>query len=450
MTHPAEAENESRPSPGFFGQLRELSSCGMGYWLVNMANFTDGIAYFGILNLLVLYLTRELHMADARAGLTVSLFTGMVTILMVPGGSICDRWGTRRAIGLSLLLGTLGRSGLALAAVSPSPWLTAWGSLMLMAAATGVQQPALYAGVKETTHQRVAAMGFSLLYSIMNLGIMAESFVSPWLRTHEVTFGVRGLGLGFSGVLWVMAGITLFQLVIHSLFFPADPVTSPAAEATGLGSRGEEQAPRKHPLLEPRFIFFIFILLPVRTLFAHQWLTIPDYIFRCFDEAVKNRYEWFAGLNPLVVTLAVPLFTHWTRRVSVLKMMIVGTAVSAAATFLLVLPPRPELLISYVVLFSLGEALWASRFLEYIAQMAPPGQVGAYMGVANLPWFVAKFTTGFYSGWMIARFLPKEGVQHPETLWLVYACFACLSPIGLMLAYRWLDKSNSQEESSPS
>ena len=397
----------------------------------------------------MLYLTRELHLADARAGLTVSLFTGLVTILMVPGGSICDRWGTRRAIGLSLLLGTLGRGGLALAVATPFPWIVAWGSLTLMAAATGVQQPALYAGVKETTHQRVAAMGFSLLYSIMNLGIMAESFVSPWLRTDQVTFGLRGLGLGFSGVLWVMAGITLFQFVVHSLFFPADLPAEPASASSG-SSTAEPSARRGHPLRQPRFIFFIFILLPVRTLFAHQWLTIPDYIFRCFDEAVKNRYEWFAGLNPLVVTLAVPLFTHWTRRVSVLKMMIVGTAVSAAATFLLVLPPRPDLLISYVVLFSLGEALWASRFLEYIAQMAPPGQVGAYMGVANLPWFVAKFTTGFYSGWMIARFLPEQGTRHPETLWLMYACFACLSPLGLMLAYRWLEKSTSQEESSPS
>ena len=433
-------------SPGFFGQLRELSRCGLGYWLVNMANFTDGIAYFGILNLLVLYLTRDLRMADQAAGLTVSLFTGLVTILMVPGGSICDRWGTRRAIGLSLLLGTLGRAGLALAVATPFPWVAAWVSLVLMAAATGVQQPALYAGVKETTRQNVAAMGFSLLYSIMNLGIMAESFVSPWLRTHEVTFGLRGLGLGFSGVLWVMAGITLFQLIVHSLFFPAD---TPSQEQER-SSQGQAAATGSHPLKEARFLFFIFILLPVRTLFAHQWLTMPDYIFRCFDEAIKNRYEWFAALNPLVVTLAVPLFTHWTGRVPVLKMMIVGTAVSAAATFLLVLPPRPDLLISYVILFSLGEALWASRFLEYIAQMAPPGQVGSYMGVANLPWFVAKFTTGFYSGWMIANFLPEQGTRHPETLWLVYACIACLSPLGLMLAYRWLDKSHSQEESGAS
>ncbi|HMV68920.1 MAG TPA: MFS transporter, partial [Myxococcota bacterium] len=195
---------------------------------------------------------------------------------------------------------------------------------------------------------------------------------------------------------------------------------------------------RDHPLADSRFLFFIFVLLGVRTLFAHQWLTMPDYVIRCYPEEVGARFEWINGLNPLIIVIGTPLVAGLTRRVHVLTMMIIGTSVSALATFLLVPGPNLAALLAYVVIFSIGEALWSSRFLEYVADIAPPERVGVYMGVANLPWFLAKFTTGLYSGTMLAAFVPKDGPQDSSTLWLVYACVALTSPVGLVLARRWL------------
>jgi hypothetical protein len=84
--------------------------------------------------------------------------------------------------------------------------------------------------------------------------------------------------------------------------------------------------------------------------------------------------------------------------------------------------------------------MWSSRFLEYVADLAPAGQVGAYMGLAGIPWFLAKSTTGFYSGFMIDRFLPEGGAQDSGTMWLIYALFACLSPLGLLLGRKWVQR----------
>jgi len=120
--------------------------------------------------------------------------------------------------------------------------------------------------------------------------------------------------------------------------------------------------------------------------------------------------------------------------------MIIGSTLSAAVTFILVPGPHLGTLITYVVLFSLGEAVWSSRFLEYVADVAPPGKVGAYMGIAGVPWFLAKFTTGFYSGFMLERFCPDGGPFDTGTLWLIYGIIACISPIGLVAARRWIGK----------
>lgn len=439
------ATEEDENPPGFLEALGGLAGSGAGFWLVNLVNFSDGIAYFGILGILVNYFSGDLHIPDKYASMYVSFLTGLVALLMVPGGKICDSLGIRKAMTLSLILGTVGRAGLWACNALPASLIPAGLilSITIMAFATGILQTALYSGVKETTSTRLASMGFSVLYALMNLGIVVESFFSPFIRSKA------GLNLGYGAVIGLMAAITFAQLIIHVIFFPktGEPTASSGqAEAGPIGAQSDEGP--ANPLADSRFLFFIFILLPVRTLFAHQWLTIPGYITRCFDQAVGDRFEWFNMINPAVIFVAVPIICHLTARVHVLKMMIAGTTVSALATFCLSLPPDVGRLVAYLWIFSLGEALWASRFLEYVAKIAPPGRLGAYMGVANLPWFLAKFTTGLYSGYMLTHYIPAgDATRHPEALWTVYGFIACISPIGLLLAYPWLRAGDKEKAS---
>lgn len=417
-----------------------LFGASLAFWLVNQVNFFDGVAYFGILNLLTLFIGTEVGFSEQMTGLAVSLFTGGVTLFMFGGGFVSDRLGVRKALTLCLLGLLVGRTLLVLSPGGGAMML--WSALGLMALATGVLQPALYAGVKEFTDPRTATIGYSLLYAIMNLGIVAESAVSPFLR--EAGREADG-STGIARVFWVLVGVTAFMLVMHLVFFSKKVELrdrtvqeAPAAAPTGLSAW---QRFRALPLMDLRFIFFIFVLLPVRTLFAHQWLTLPDYVMRCFPEAVGGRYEWFQGLNPLIIVIFVPLIAAFTRKANIVTMMIIGTAISALSTFILVPGPQVWTLIAYVLLFSFGEAVWSSRFLEFVSDLAPAGKVGAYMGLAGIPWFLAKATTGLYSGWMVAHFIPKDGPQDSGTLWLIYACIACISPVGLIAGKRWVEAS---------
>jgi len=187
--------------------------------------------------------------------------------------------------------------------------------------------------------------------------------------------------------------------------------------------------------------FFIFMLLPIRTLFAHQWLTMPQYIMRAYDKDVADRMELLVNwINPGIIFIGVPVATALTRHVNVYTMMIIGSLVSAVPTFLLCSGPNLTLLITYFVIFSIGEALWSARFLEYASELAPPGRIAQYMGLANVPWLLAKGTTGFYSGWMLSKYCPQGTApadMHTGTMWFIYGCVAMLSPIGLWMARRW-------------
>ncbi len=434
-----------------------LLGASKGFWLINIVNFGDGIAYFGILALLTRFLGTRVGMTDQVTAISVSWFTGLVTLFMFGGGYVSDKLGVRKTLSVALILFVIGRIILVLAPqLAGLSYISSWTGLLLVALGSGILQPALYAGVKEYTDPRTATIGYSLIYSIMNLGIVAEMFVSPFIRTQEVDMfvtKVAGLGWGIEGVFWMCIAITGLMLLIHiSLFTKKVELTERVVKEPEESTKAVEKLMSlrlketvldflvkfKELATDARFMFFIFILLPVRTLFAHQFLTMPDYIFRAFPEAVHDKYEWIHALNPFIIVLFVPLFAALTRKAKVIDMMIIGTTVTAATSFILATGPNVTLLLTYVILFSFGEALWSSRFLEYVAGIAPMGKVGLYMGLAGLPWFLAKFTTGFYSGFMLDKFIPAEGAQDPATLWLIYGCIAVISPVGLILGRRYV------------
>ncbi len=407
------------------------------FWFANLVFTLDGAAYFGILNLLTLYLGTAVGMSDRTAGTSVSLFSVSVTLSNALLGGLADRLGPRRAITYSALVSLAGRVLLSLAPGLVGAKWWAWAALAIMGAAQGVLIPACYTAVKKSTTERTSAIGFALLYAFQNVGALFEGMVSPFVRKHY----------GMTSTMWMCAGLTGVYIVAHVLGYPREkdpPRGSALAPRIASDEResGGVDAPKDKALdsslLNPRFLYFIFILLGVRTLFVHQFLTLNAYVVRAYPADVGDKLEWVLSINPLIVLVFTPLIAAFTSRVDVVKMMILGTFISASATFLLVPGPNLTALLAYSVIFSFGEAIWSSRFLEYVANIAPPNKVGVYMGFAQIPWVMAKFTTGLYSGAMLQWLCPATGPQNTQLLWLIYALIGVTSPIGLLVARKWL------------
>ncbi len=199
-----------------------------------------------------------------------------------------------------------------------------------------------------------------------------------------------------------------------------------------------------HPFRDARFSFFIFILIPVQTLFAHNWLTIPYYLDRAFiDDFVSRNFEVFSNLNPLLIFFLAPIVAGLTARASVYKMMIIGTFVMAIPTFLLSFGPNVYLFLLYILLMTIGEAMWQPRFLQWIAEIAPKGRTGLYMGVGQFPWFLTKILTGLYSGRVLEQYCPINTLpseMNTEYMWTLYAFIAIISPVALVIARNWMVK----------
>jgi MFS family permease len=135
-------------------------------------------------------------------------------------------------------------------------------------------------------------------------------------------------------------------------------------------------------------MYFIFILIPVQTLFAHNWLTLPQYTSRAFEGFVGENFEFFVNLNPILIFILTPIVTAFTLKKDTYKMMIWGTLVMAAPTFFLTLGPNFNTLMAYLILMTVGEAMWQPRFLQWVAEIAPErydGHLYGYWAVSLVP-----------------------------------------------------------------
>ncbi len=424
----------------FVEAFRALRHAPRALWLVIFAFSAESMAYFGILPLIKPFIAQDIGIAPALASVWVSGFTCLLTGVMVFVGKPAeDKLGIRGGVIVALVIIVAGR-----ALYGSSPFfggaVALAASFLIVAVGEGILQPIAYAGVKKYTSEANGAMGYAVLYACFNLGGALIGPISAEVRTTWDGKHAAGLSplSGFNAVNWVCFGITVLTLVIFVVFMTKN-VESKIVRVTTAPKNADGSTSGASPFGDPRFMFFIFMLLPVRTLFAHQYLTMPEYVMRSYPKDVVDHMEWLVdSANPIIIFFGVPIFTALTSRFRVLTMMIVGSAVSASATFLLCTGPRTSMLIAYFFVFSIGEALWSSRFLEYAAELAPEGRTAQYMGIANVPWFFAKMTTGLYSGWLLEKFCPKDGPKSTETLWLIYGLIALLSPIGLVLARKWL------------
>ena len=422
---------------------------------INLSYLVEGLTYFGIIGLLALFFNEYVQLDDIKAGWMVGFLTAGITIAMLVLGATVDLIGMRKSLLLSLAFILVGRIVLTASPEIGAPGL--WNSAQIISligiigiiVGYGIYQPACYAAVKKLNTAKNAAMGYAMLYALMNLGGFLPGIISPPIRKS----------FGISGVYWVLVAATVLGMLAIALLVTKKSIARAQEAVRAVDGEVEDEEEdvmksmsasekfryylKNFPLKDARFMFFIFILIPVQTLFAHNWLTLPQYTSRAFEGFVGENFEFFVNLNPILIFILTPIVTAFTLKKDTYKMMIWGTLVMAAPTFFLTLGPNFNTLMAYLILMTVGEAMWQPRFLQWVAEIAPKGMTGIYMGIGQFPWFLTKVITAIYSGWFLQNYCPADtpvSALNTETMWFIYGLIAIVSPIGLILARKWMVK----------
>jgi len=379
--------------------------------------------------------------------------------------------------------------------------LTTMAGILIVVIGYGMYQPAAYAAVRQFTTPTTSGMAYAMLYALMNLGGWFPTFAFLLRDRKFLNLGIPGtfwVYVGITVVGLVSTVVLLTHKTVENAIAKAKADTAkeqaearaagekPAAAATGTSGRYppvqmwvlaaafaialylKVPAPwnltsaavvagawimlalipatgrflSRHPLADLKFFFFIFALIPVQTLFTYNWLVLPEYISRAFRGGWVGQYfEIGSNFNPILIFILTPIIAAMTLKRKVYNMMIWGTFIMAAPAFLLAFGPHPWTLFGYIVVMTVGEAMWSPRFLQYAAEIAPEGRTGEYMGVAQLPWFLTKVLVPLlYSGWMMDRYCPAQGQVNTQPMWLIFGIIAMGSCVLLVLAKGWIGR----------
>ncbi len=465
-------------------------------WIIFGAYIMENLAYkVGAASVLSLWLSSDLGFSDVKAGGMIATWSAIMTLITVFVGSLTDAIGIRRTFLLGFVVCLISRTVMAL---SINHWVAIPLGLYPQAIGLALMVPVMAAACKQYTNAAQRSVAFALYYALMNLGYAIGDVIFDRLR------GIHGLGEHGKWTLPIlnMELSTYRVLILLSVVFTVPGlilIWTSLREGVEMTENGIVIADKKSGVNQKtfvsvrntlqktgrifaglwrekafyRFLLFMSLVVGVRMIFYQLAFTFPKYGIRELGDGAP--FAHLSGmLNSVMIVVLVPICGVLTQKISAYRMVTVGSLVSALSVFFIALPPvwfKPladgwlgnliahqwlgvsgavnPLYVSiffFIVLLSLGEALWSPRLYEYAAAIAPKGQEASYMALSLLPYFLGKFFVGGLSGWLLGNFCPATGPRHSEFMWFLVGCMALITPVGTFLFRKQLQLQEAGRE----
>jgi hypothetical protein len=329
-------------------------------------------------------------------------------------------------------------------------------------------------------------MSFSLVYMVMNVGLIAAGYIFDFVRRSDFHFSFLGVEPTTHQQLF-MASLAIEIIIFPAIYFLRRDKDERVRVRSGSLFGGIAQTVKQSAIETvqlfgkligqsafARIIIFFLLIGFLKAIFLQM-----DYVFPKFaDRAIAPLAPVgkLANINGWMIVILVPVIGALTQRFAAYRMVIVGGAICAAGVFIMSLPTdwfiaaangpvgqwlghsylglqgviHPYYIMTslYLVVFSIGEAFYSPRVYEYAAAIAPKGQEASYGALAYLPFLVGKLLVGT-TGWILAAFVPEHGPRRPELMWLVFALAASVAPIGLIMFRRYIRVPEAGREADP-
>ncbi|KAL1495959.1 hypothetical protein AB1Y20_014601 [Prymnesium parvum] len=413
--------------------------------------FLESFAYFTLSNVFTLHLSSQFGLDDATAGTLFGLRGAVSHVYGTVLGPVVDAVGLRACLFVGFVLSALGRFWFACASTTQAVALAVYVPMAMGHSLVGCS---LTIGIKRVTLPSPAAgslsssWGFAMAYCAAVCGIMlcgpmidittaVMSPAPPYQRLALITSALSCSAAVISAVALRCAPSSLIEPFVS---MGPHQAASVAQRASGYCSDLTQVVCSRRFL---RFCAFSVALLPGLTVLRNlDGGIFPKFMLRTFGPHVPKGTIY--ALNPLFALLLAPTLVSLLSKRAPWPVIRAGITISAVSP-LVVSACGASLgsVVAFVLLLTLGDALYNPRMDAYAMSVAPVGREGTFAGAAAALVFLAEVPAGVLGGMLLERYCLDGHGCDARRLFGALAAFAALTPMAL-----WSCPSLFREEAS--
>jgi predicted MFS family arabinose efflux permease len=330
------------------------------------------------------------------------------------GGRLSDRIGRQPVIVAASVVQT---ATPAVLLVPDLPILAAYAVLVVM----GFSQPLRGTAQRALLADLIDEAGREEAYGAFRVVLNAGATLGPLLGAALVTWRWEPLFAGIVGA--------------YALSFVAAVRLPESARRADTGGA----APSLRPLARDAALLTVFVAtIGGWCSYAAFELLLPISLTQTHGLAPATWGLLFA-LNPIVIVLLQMRITRWTGGIPGGVKLAAGVLLMASPYLLLEASAVLPVVLVVLLVVVLGEMLWAPASEALIANMAPPGLRGVYLGTANA------------ASWLGLSLAPALGLQTraafgDAAMWVLVAAVGATGAALYLLAWR---QAESRRDRSP-
>jgi POT family proton-dependent oligopeptide transporter len=429
------------------------------FWTANVIELFERAAYYAMASFMVIYLHENLGMSPSLATtLNTSVLWAIVYFMPLLSGTLADKFGFRRSLGMSfvmialgyLVMGNLQRlwPGLAGAGAGDKVnyLLPVLVGIILIGLGGSIVKPCIAGTVQKTAGTR-ATLAFAIFYMVINIGSITGRSIAYFARTN---LGIPAIFTYVSAVFAVI-GLAVVLFIYREPEFVSDGIKD--GQQVRKRTLGQAVAGIFVVLRNLKFVFLMIVLALFWFLYLQVYNLIPLFMRHVDPDAPMELYTL---ANPIMIVSFQMLITKAVKKWTPIRTIIIGAVVMTSGMLVNVLPVLLSgditrkinvlgLAIPFAGLFvilsiasmAMGEMMASPRIYEYIGAIAPKGQEGLFMGYVSLPIALASLAGGKLGGRMFERYIsePIAAGRPAEyaTMWLIVTAIGAASIVGLII-----------------
>ncbi len=398
------------------GFLKQIKSYPKTFWTANTLELFERWAYYGLFNLLALYLTNSpesgaLGFSQIEKGAIMGTVNFILYFLPVITGAIADKYGYRRVLIVAFIILASGYYLMGQVKSYNAVFIT----FFYVAIGAALFKPIISATIAKTTNDSNSSLGFGIFYMMINVGGLIGPVMASELRE-----------ISWSYMFLMSSGAIMINLLV-TLFFFKEPEREKNGDSLGKSLK-IIFSNIFNVLKDFKFTLFLIIIIGSWTVYWQYFFSLPVFIEQWTDtgklyDAIYSFWPGFAraigtdegiilaekiiALDAFLIVIFQVVISTLISKFRPLHSMTTGIIVNTIGLTLAVLTRNPFFLISSIFIFSIGEMTFSPKILEYIAKIAPADKAALYMGTQFLPIAAGNFIGGFIAGGVYERFADK-------------------------------------------